>query len=131
MKKVALLTFVTLLVVSFAASAFAAPAPAPNNWYCPYYGQYYNNLTDEQKEQVATWHKQAIEQRKQMLQQQVQWNWISQAQADQQIAWMEQGVANGTLACGMMGGHNMGGHNMGGMMMGPGMMGMGMGMRCW
>lgn len=126
MKKVALLTFVTLLVVSFAASAFAAPAsaPAPNNWYCPYYGQSYNNLTDEQKEQISTWHKQAIEQRKQMLQQQVQWGWISQAQADQQIAWMEQGVTNGTLACGMMGGHNMGG-----MMMGSGMMGMGM--RCW
>lgn len=129
MKKVTLIALVALLVVSFTSSAFAAqgqtPTPAtPGNWYCPYYGQNYNNLTDEQKEQVATWHKQAIDQRKQMLQQQVQWNWISQAQADQQIAWMEQGVANGTLACGMMGGHNMGG-----MMMGPGMMGMGM--RCW
>ncbi|MDT8900142.1 DUF2680 domain-containing protein [Anaeroselena agilis] len=128
MKKVSMFAIVALLILSFTASAFAAPAPAPaqNNWYCPYYGQYYNNLTDQQKEQIATWHKQSIEQRKQMLQQQVQWGWITQAQADQQITWMEQGVANGTLACGMMGGHNMGG-----MMMGPGMMGMGMGMRCW
>lgn len=114
MKRSILLTLVAILIVSFAASAFAAPAPVPvqNNGYCPYYGQTNSNLTDEQKEQIATWHKQAIEQRKQMMLQQVQWGWISQDQADQQLASMEQGVANGTRACGTMGGHHVGGHHM-------------------
>lgn len=66
-------------------------------------------MKDEQKEQIAIWDKQAIEQRKQILQQQVQWGWISQAEADKQIVWMQQGVVSGASA---FSGHHMGGHNM-------------------
>ena len=61
MKKLTLMAMVTLLVLSFSALAFAAPAQSPvqgaGNW-CPYYGQYYNNLTDDQKAQVDTWNQQ-------------------------------------------------------------------------
>ncbi|MCM0757289.1 YckD family protein [Sporomusa sphaeroides DSM 2875] len=119
MKKVTLVALVALLVVSFSGLAMAAPAPGPaqtpGNWYCPYYGQYYNNMTDEQKAQVATWHQQTLDQRKQMLQKQVEWGYMTQAQADQQFSWMEQQMANGTY----MGMH------------GNGMMGMRSGMGCW
>lgn len=118
MKKASLIIMVAFLV-SFAGSAFAAPAPG--NGYCPYYGQNYNNLTDDQKAQMAAWQQQMLEQKKQMLSQQVQWGWITQAQADQQITWLEQQVANGTY-----------GHDMMGMgMAGNGMMGMRGGMGCW
>lgn len=126
MKKVTLLTLVALLVVSFSGLAVAAPvqgpAQTPGNWYCPYYGQYYNDLTDDQKAQIATWNQQRLDQRKQMLQKQVEWGYMTQAQADQQISWMEQQMANGGYGgygCGPMG------------MMGSGMMGMRGGMGCW
>ena len=123
MKKVTLFALVTLLVVSFSSLAFAAPAqvptPGPGNWYCPYYGQYYNNLTDDQKAQIAAWQQQALDQRKQVLQKQVEWGWITQTQADQQISWMEQQFANGAYGHGPMG-----------MMGGYGMMGMRGGMGC-
>lgn len=125
MKKVTLFALVALLVVSFSGLAMAAPAqgPAqtPGNWYCPYYGQYYNNMTDEQKAQVATWHQQTLDQRKQMLQKQVEWGYMTQAQADQQFSWMEQQMANGTYSCEMAGRG----------MHGNGMMGMRSGMGCW
>jgi hypothetical protein len=125
MKKVTLFALVALLALSVSGLAIAAPvqgpAPIPGNGYCPYYGQNYNNLTDDQKAQMAAWQQQMLEQKKQMLSQQVQWGWITQAQADQQITWMEQQVANGTYGHGMMG--------MG--MAGNGMMGMRGGMGCW
>lgn len=128
MKKLTLLALIALLVVSFSALAFAAPTQGPvqgtGNW-CPYYGQYYSNLTDDQKAQVATWHQQMLDQRKQMLQRQVEWGYMTQAQADQQFSWMEQQMSNGAYSCGSMGMH-------GGMgMMGNGMMGTRSGMDCW
>jgi hypothetical protein len=125
MKKVTLFALVALLAVSVSGLAIAAPvqdpAPTPGNGYCPYYGQTYSNLTDDQKAQMAAWQQQRLDQRKQMLQKQVEWGYMTQAQADQQITWMEQQVANGTYGHGMMG---MGMH-------GNGMMGMRGGMGCW
>ena len=129
MKKVTLLALIALLVVSFSALAFAAPAQGPiqgsGNWYCSYYGQYYNNLTDDQKAQVAIWQQQMLDQRKQMLQKQVEWGYMTQAQADQQSSWMEQQMSNGAYGCGPMGMH--GGKGM----MGNGTMGTRGGMGCW
>ena len=128
MKKVTLLALIALLVVSFSALAFAAPSQGSvqggGNWYCPYYGQYYNNLTDDQKAQVAIWQQQMLDQRKQMLQKQVEWGYMTQVQADQQSSWLEQQMANGTYGNGPMG-------MRGGMgMVGNGMMGMRSGMGC-
>lgn len=117
MKKVVLFTLVALLVVAFAGSVLAAPGqgPGPAGWYCPWYGANAANLTDEQKAQIADWGKQMLELRKQMLAKQVEWGWITQAQADQMIAAMEQHITDGVYpGCGM------------GM---RGMMGPGMGMR--
>lgn len=113
MKKGILFAIVALLVVSFSGIVFSAPAqdPAQGNWYCPYYGQNYNNLTDDQKAQIAAWQQQALDQKKQILQKQVEWGWITQTQADQQISWMQQRFANGDYGHGPMG------------MGGPGMMG--------
>ncbi|EAX46391.1 conserved hypothetical protein [Thermosinus carboxydivorans Nor1] len=121
MKKVALFTLVALLVVVFAGSVFAAPGQGPgpgrDGWVCPWYGANAANLTDEQKAQIAEWGKQMLELRKQMLAKQVEWGWITQAQADQIIANMEQRIANGFYP----------GYGMG--MRGKGMMGPGIGMR--
>ncbi|SDE81494.1 DUF2680 domain-containing protein [Sporomusa acidovorans] len=59
------------------------------------------NMTDEQKAQIATWQKEMFEQRKQMLQKEVEWGWITQSQADEHISFMEQCIKNGNF--GMMG----------------------------
>lgn len=129
MKKVTLLALITLLMVSFSALALAAPAQGPvqgaGNWYCSYYGQYYNNLTDDQQAQADTWHQRMLDQRKQMLQKQVESGYMTQAQADQQFSWMEQQMSNGAYGCGAMG--MQGGKGM----MGNGMMGTRSGMGCW
>ena len=122
MVKKAALVVATVLVLGLMASvvsadpgdeapASAAPAPAPGGWYCPNYGPYYANtqLTDEQKAQISEWQKQMLEQREQILKKQVEWGWITQAQADQQIAWLKQRFANGAAGYGpygpMMGGY--------------------------
>lgn len=130
MKKVTLLALVALMVISFAATVFAAapvqgPAQTPGNWYCPYYGQYYNDLNDDQKAQVNAWRQQMLDQRKQMLVQQVERGYMTQAQADQKLSWMEQQMANGAY------GHKGMGGGMMGMQGGKGMMGMRGGMGCW
>lgn len=121
MKKVTLLVLVALLVVSFTVSVFAAPAQAPaqtlGSWYCPYYGQSFSNLTDEQKAQIDTWRQQTLEQRKQMLQKQVGWGYVTQEQADLQISQMEQQMASGVMLGHSMG-HGIGGHGMKGHGMG-------------
>ncbi|MDT8901424.1 DUF2680 domain-containing protein [Anaeroselena agilis] len=121
MKKTSLFVAVVLVVVSFSGLVVAAPAQDPaqsgGNWYCPNYGQNYNNLTDDQKAQIAAWQQQSLDQRKQVLQKQVEWGWITQSQADQQISWMQQHIADSAYGhgpMGMMGGYGMsGGHGMG------------------
>lgn len=118
MKKIFLAVFAVLLVVSFGTlTAFAQPqfmGQTGAKGYCPYYGQSANNLTDEQKNQIADWHKQRLEQRKEMLAKQVEWGWITQEQADQQILWMEQRMANGVTGPGMMMGQGAHGRGCGG-----------------
>ena len=118
MKKTVIFVLIGVLAVSLAgAVAFAAPGidPGQPGAFCPAWGS--NNdrqatLTDEQKTQMETWHKARVEQRKQELQKQVEWGWLTQAQADQKISWLEQhhsgndGMGPGR---GMMGhGHGMG-----------------------
>lgn len=128
MKKFTLYFLISMLVLAFAASVVvAAPThpPSPPGYNCPYYGANgQTNLTDEQKEQIAVWQKQALASRKEVLQKQAEWGWITQDQADQQISWLEQQTANGAqfgMGCGLgIGRHGAGG--MGGMR-GPGMMG--------
>ncbi|SHJ80699.1 DUF2680 domain-containing protein [Propionispora hippei] len=105
MRKTILIAMAALLVVSFAGAVLAAPVqapPGPGNGFCPYYGQTYSNLTDDQKTQITAWQNQRLEQEKQMLSRQVEWGWLTQEQADQRIAWMEQQVANGSYGFGMM-----------------------------
>ncbi|MBP2644020.1 MAG: hypothetical protein H6Q67_1907 [Firmicutes bacterium] len=51
MKKGMLLVLVAFVLVSLGGLAIAAP----DNWYCPYNGQYNKTLTDDQKTQVAAW----------------------------------------------------------------------------
>ena len=124
MKKTMVVALIALAMLSFGGLAVAAPqgpGSAQDNWYCPYYGQNINNLTDDQKAQLAAWQQQAFDQRKEILQKQVEWGWITQAQADQQISWMEQRLADGTY------GHGHGPKGMGGF----GMMGPGGGQGCW
>ncbi|CUH95349.1 hypothetical protein P22_1419 [Propionispora sp. 2/2-37] len=115
MKKVTLIAMVALLVVACSGLAMAAqaqvPAQAAGVGNCPFYGMYQNNLTDEQKAQIDTWRQQWLEQRKEMLAKQVEWGWLTQDQANQQISWMEQRIANGA-GPGMMG--HMRGSGMGG-----------------
>lgn len=128
-----------LVTMSFAGAAFAAQAPSGTttggNWDCPGYSQSYNNMTDEQRAQIATNRQQILEQRKQMIQQQADRGYITQDQANQRMSWMDQNMSNGAMmGPGMMGsgmgyGMGLGGHHMGGGM-GTGMgngMGSGMG----
>ncbi len=111
MKKVTLfLALVALLIVALNGLVAAAPVPSPahGNGYCHSYGQTYDNLNDEQKAQIAAWDQQGLEQRKQMLQKQVEWGYLTQEQADRQVSWMEQQMANGDHdwgSKGMMGRH--------------------------
>lgn len=122
MKKITVLTIVSLLVFSLAgAVAFANPAPqqTQNGWYCPYWGQQTANLTDAQKEELAAYQQKMVATKKQMLQKEVEWGWITQAQADGYLAAMSQHMVNGPMY----------GH---GMMGGMGMMGAGRtGTHCW
>lgn len=121
MKRLSLSLVIALLLGITAWSvALAAPVQSgPGGYYCPYMQQA-PNLTDEQRQQIAQWQNQMLDNRKQVLQKQVEWGWITQAQADQQMAYMQQWQSNGY---GMwMSGGSMMGHGM----MGHGMMGMGM-----
>lgn len=93
MKKT-LLVFLMLLLSGSLGGAVAFADADDQTGYCPYIQQA-ANLTDEQKEQIATWQNQLIDNRKQILQKQVEWDWITQAQADQQISRMQQWQTNG------------------------------------
>ncbi len=119
MKKITGLALTGALILTLAgAVAFAAPG---NNFGtgCPFNGQpgQQVNLTDEQKAQMATWQQERFEHRKQVLQKKVEWGWLTQAQADEQISLMEQRQKDGNFGKGMMGrGH---GHMGQGRGMGP------------
>lgn len=122
MKKLTLFSLIGLLVLSLAgAVALAAPGANPGQPgnFCPAFGANGQqiNLTDEQKAQIETWHKERLEHRKQVLTKQVEWGWLTQAQADQQISAMEQRQKDGIGRMGMGSGR---GHGMGhGRGMGP------------
>ncbi len=118
MKKTVVIIIIGVLAVALAgAVALAAPGndPGQPGAVCPAWGPNNDrqaNLTDEQKAQMETWHQARVEQRKQELQKQVEWGWLTQAQADQEINWLEQhhsgnfGMGPGR---GMMGhGHGLG-----------------------
>ena len=114
MNKTTIAALIGVLVVSLAgAVAFAAPAmnPDQSGAFCPAWGPNSQqvNLTEEQKAQIETWRQEGLEHRKQVLQKQVEWGWLTQEQADQQINWLEQ-------------------HHRDGNFRGPGMMGHGKGM---
>ena len=119
MKKFTSFAIIGTLVLSLAgAVAFAAPG---NNLgqACPFFGAagHQANLTDEQKAQIATWQQERFEHRKQVLQKKVEWGWITQAQADEQISFMEQRQKDGNF--GMMGMGRGHGHMGQGRGMGP------------
>ena len=118
MKKTVIFVLIGVLAVSLAgAVALAAPGndSGQPEAFCPVWGSNNNrqaNLTDEQKTQMETWRKARVEQKKQELQKQVEWGWLTQAQADQEISWLEQhytGNYSRGPGRGMMGhGHGMG-----------------------
>jgi len=122
MRKVTIMIMAALLVMSFTGLVFAAPAQTapPGFGYgcCGNYSQNYSDLTDDQKAQITVWQQQMLEQRKQMLARHVEWGWITQAQADQHLSWIEEQVANGTCrghrAMGMHAGNGYGRHGNGG-----------------
>ena len=108
MKKMVLIMAVVLAAGAvFGSMAFAAPTPAGAGGpgMCPYYSTDRTNWTDDQKQQMAAWQQQRLEQHKQMLAKQVEWGWITQAQADQRLAWMEQRQSAGAGMMGCWGGH--------------------------
>jgi hypothetical protein len=120
MKKITGIALTGALVLTLAgAVAFAAPGNNLNT-ACPFFGAggpgQQVNLTDEQKAQIATWQQERLEHRKQVLQKQVEWGWITQAQADERISFMEQRQKDGNF--GWMGRGN--GHMGRGAGMGPG-----------
>jgi len=130
-KRLSLTLAIALFVgVIFGSLAFAQPQNSyAGGYYCPYM-QRSPDLTDEQREQITQWQNQMIDNRKQVLQKQVEWNWLTQTQADQQINYMHQWQNNGygmwMMGSGWGGGSMMGHGMMGGGMMGHGVMGMGM-----
>lgn len=127
MKKITGFALTGALVLTLAgAVAFAAPG---NNFAanCPFVGGAGQpgqqvNLTDEQKTQISAWQQERMEHKKQVLKKEVEWGWITQAQADEHIAFMEQHLKDGKggmmgMMGGMMGrGHGHMGHGQG---MGP------------
>jgi hypothetical protein len=113
MKKITVVALIGVLVLSL-AGAVALAAPNSNvgpggpgqPGFCPPppcgpTAAQLANMTDEQKAQIASWQKEMVEQRTQMLQKEVEWGWITQAQADAHIAFMEQRLKDGDF--GMLG----------------------------
>lgn len=123
MKKTMLITVVGLLMLAFAATMVSA-GPNPGRMMNPFGNQ--ANLTDAQKEEIAPLvtemndlHAKMVEVHKAMIQKQVSFGNMTQAEADQCIAMMQAHKGQG-MGPGMMGkGHGMGrgdgmghGHNM-------------------
>jgi len=124
MKKAILFTVVGLLVLAFAVAMVSAATPATN---VPPFARNQVNLTDAQQQELAPLfnqmtdlQKQMVEVQKQVIQKQVSFGNLTQEQADQRIAWMQQRMEQG-FGPGMM---NRGPGMMG---RGPGMMGRGPG----
>ncbi|MDT8900311.1 DUF2680 domain-containing protein [Anaeroselena agilis] len=115
MKKALLLTVVGLLALTFAASLVWAAAPTPQPTQ-PYAQQV--NLTDAQKQELVPLFNQMMEIKKQILQKFVADGVMTQTDADQRAAWMQERM-NYRMQNGIVGGPGMG--------RGPGMMGPGQG----
>ena len=125
MKKTILITIVSLLVLAFAVAMVSAATP--KNDFTPF-AQNQVNLTDAQKQELAPMlnqmndlRKQMFEVQKQIVQKQVSFGNLTQEQADQRIALMQQRIDQGFSGPGMMG------RGPGMMRGGPGMMGRGPG----
>ena len=124
MKKVTGFALIGVLVLSLAgAVAFAAPGNYHGGgcFFGATPGQQVN-LTDEQKTQIAAWQQERFEHKKQVLQKQVEWGWLTQEQADERLAFMEQCLKDGNMGkmgmgmgmgMGMMHGQGHQGHGMG------------------
>lgn len=107
MKKSIIIALAGLLVLAFAASlAYAATTNTPAN--LPPWSRYQTLTEDQQKElaplfnQMNYLRKQMFEVQKQVIQKQVSFGNLTQEQADQRIAWMQQRLENG-FGPGMMG----------------------------
>ncbi len=106
MKKTILIAVVALLMVAFAATMVSA---GPNTGRMPFAGGQ-NNYTDAQKAEMAPYfskmndlHLQMIEVRKEMIQKQVSFGYLTQEQADQHIARMQERIEQGQGSGNMMG----------------------------
>lgn len=112
MKKISIFLLIGVLVLGIGgATLWAEPRQdaAADNSFCPGFSQQngQNNvqrdaLTDEQKQAFDQFHQQMIANRQELLQKQVAWGWITQAQADAQIQRMNEWSKNG-FGPGMMG----------------------------
>jgi len=116
MKKTILVSLIALLALAFAVSLVSAAPPAvqpqrPNMQAI--------TLTDAQKQELVPLYNQMMDIRKQILQKFVADGAITQADADQRAAWMQERM-NDRMQNGMVGGR-------GGMGRGHGMMGAGQG----
>ena len=105
MKKSILIAVVSLLVLAFAIAMVSA-APPTN---IPLFTRNQTNLTDAQNQELAPLFNQMkdlstqmVEVRKQVIQKQVKFGNLTQEQADQHIAWMQERMEQG-FGPGMMG----------------------------
>lgn len=114
MKKIVLLTSVGLLALALAVSLVSAATPPQA---LQHYGQQ-ATLTDQQKQELTPLFNQMMEIKKQILQKFVADGTMTQADADQRAAWMQERM-NDRMQNGMVGGPGMG-HS-------PGKMGSGQG----
>lgn len=99
MKKTILITVVSLLLLAFAATMVSAGAN-PDRMH-PFWGNQ-ANLTDAQKGEMAPYfdkmkdlRQQMVEVRKEMIQKQVGFGYITQEEADQHIARMQERMEKG------------------------------------
>ena len=107
MKKTMLVALIALLALAFAASLVSAAPPAMQ----PPYSKVVT-LTDAQKQELVPLYNQMMELRKQILQKFVADGVMTQADADQRAAWMQERM-NQRMQDGMVGNPGMGrGHGM-------------------
>ena len=102
MKKSIFVTLVSLLVLAIAVSVVSAATNTPPSGKFQPFACGAVALTDDQRQDLAPLLKQMFETRKQGIQKQVSFGNLTQEQADQQIAFMQQRMENG-FGSGMMG----------------------------